>query len=310
MPRGLDVFAVFGSEEALAILKEEGDTAYKGYHDMLAFLRKDVGAMMQQRKEENLYYAWLYALQPLLKTPEGKSVPGFLKTNAWTRKSLATGLASWAELRHDTILYVKQSYTSTLRSKPPRPRVTPGYVEPYPAVYTRIAAMIKKMRTDLGTLGVMPKGLENNYKQFETICGKLAAISQKELNGEKLTDEEYLWISSVAMQLKSSTRLPYELRKKILSGTDSHMAIIADVHTDTNSKNVLEEAVGTPFVLTVNMRIDGKMTTLSGAVFSYYEFKHPMKDRLTDEAWQEMLKKTERPALPAWLPLSKPTPEK
>ncbi len=310
MPRGLDVFAVFGSEEALAILKEEGDTAYKGYNDMLAFLRKDVGAMMQQRKEENLYYAWLYALQPLLKTPEGKSVPGFLKTNAWTRKSLATGLASWAELRHDTILYVKQSYTPTARSMPPRPRVTPGYVEPYPAVYTRIAAMIKKMRTDLGTLGVMPKGLENNYKQFETICGKLAAISQKELNGEKLTDEEYLWIASVAMQLKSSTRLPYALRRKILSGTDSHMAIIADVHTDNNSKSVLEEAVGTPFVLTVNMRIDGKMTTLSGAVFSYYEFKHPMKDRLTDEAWQEMLKKTERPALPAWLPLSKPTPAK
>jgi hypothetical protein len=37
-------------------------------------------------------------------------------------------------------------------------------------------------------------------------------------------------------------------------------------------------------------------------VFSYYEFKHPMDDRLTDEAWQEMLENEEsRPSLPGWL---------
>ena len=37
-------------------------------------------------------------------------------------------------------------------------------------------------------------------------------------------------------------------------------------------------------------------------MFSYYEFKHPMKDRLTDEAWQKMLSSAERPAVPAWYP--------
>jgi hypothetical protein len=35
-----------------------------------------------------------------------------------------------------------------------------------------------------------------------------------------------------------------------------------------------------------------------GAVFSYYEFKHPMADRLTDEKWQEM--RDSRPPQPEW----------
>jgi len=32
----------------------------------------------------------------------------------------------------------------------------------------------------------------------------------------------------------------------------------------------------------------------------YYEFKHPLRDRLTDEKWQEMGEKKERPAQPDW----------
>ncbi len=52
------------------------------------------------------------------------------------------------------------------------------------------------------------------------------------------------------------------------------------------------------------------MTTLKGAVFSYYEFKWPMKDRLTDERWQAMLKKgSKRPELPTWYPLPKRSEE-
>ncbi|MFO7980026.1 MAG: DUF3160 domain-containing protein [Candidatus Aminicenantes bacterium] len=39
------------------------------------------------------------------------------------------------------------------------------------------------------------------------------------------------------------------------------------------------------------MRLSGKARTggySGGAVFSSYEFKWPLSDRLTDEAWQEM----------------------
>jgi len=39
-------------------------------------------------------------------------------------------------------------------------------------------------------------------------------------------------------------------------------------------------------------------------VLSYYEFKQPMKERLTDEAWQEMLADpATRPSPPGWYPV-------
>ncbi|MCP4451475.1 MAG: DUF3160 domain-containing protein, partial [Planctomycetes bacterium] len=31
-----------------------------------------------------------------------------------------------------------------------------------------------------------------------------------------------------------------------------------------------------------------------------YEFKHPMSDRLTDEAWRDMLDSDSTPERPAW----------
>ncbi|GAI53387.1 unnamed protein product [marine sediment metagenome] len=37
-----------------------------------------------------------------------------------------------------------------------------------------------------------------------------------------------------------------------------------------------------------------------GPVFSYYEFKQPMGDRLTDEAWREILN-TQAQAEPEWI---------
>jgi len=301
-PRGLDVMAVFGCDEALAMLKWSGDTEYEGYDEMVKFLRKDVAKMMAERKDENLYYSWLHALQPMMKPITSKNVPDCMRSRRWLRdKQLVTALASWAELRHDTILYVKQSYTPAKRGVPPKPRIPHGYVEPQPDVFRRIGLMVSKMNKDLAALGVMPEGLDRNYTSFAELCERLAAIADKELGGKELTAEDDAFIARAAGRLKATTVLPHELRKKVLSETDSKMALIADVHTDNNSKKVLEEGVGAPFLLSVRMQLAGKMTTLQGAVFSYYEFKHPMDDRLTDEAWQKMLETAAaRPKLPEW----------
>lgn len=86
----------------------------------------------------------------------------------------------------------------------------------------------------------------------------------------------------------------------IESDADRRMAIVADVHTDTNSGMVLEEAVGNPYHIFVAVPIEGNLTVVKGAAFSYYEFKHPMSDRLTDEKWQEMLDNQKAPETPEW----------
>jgi len=45
---------------------------------------------------------------------------------------------------------------------------------------------------------------------------------------------------------------------------------------------------------------DGRVFLAAGPVMSYYEFKQPMSDRLTDEKWREMLEENP-PEKPEWV---------
>ena len=68
-----------------------------------------------------------------------------MRTEAWQRKQLQTQLASWAELRHDTVLYAKQSYTAGVKCEYPT-----GYVEPYPETYARIKFFAEEAARRIG----------------------------------------------------------------------------------------------------------------------------------------------------------------
>jgi hypothetical protein len=285
-PRGLDVLAVLGSKRALAVLEREGDTEYTDYYDQLDKLKQEFSALSPEEWNQNLYWRWLYCLLPLLKDIREEPVPRFMKNELWMDKELQTSLGSWAELRHDTILYAKQSYTMLTRSAPVRPELTYGYVEPYPDVYRRIQAMMADLRKNLAELGILILGIPEKLTEFERVLGHLTAIAEKELARKELDKQDYELIWSIGSILSSLKQFPPQIMEKITSGTDERMDIIADVHTDVNTKQVLEEGLGPRLC--------------RGGVFSYYEFKHPMDDRLTDEKWQEMGKEGKRPEQPAW----------
>jgi len=78
--------------------------------------------------------------------------------------------------------------------------------------------------------------------------------------------------------------------------------IVADVHTDTNEPaEVLEEGVGYVDLILVAYKVpDGRTIIGAGPTLSYYEFKQPINNRLTDEAWKQMLKSGKPPLRPAW----------
>ena len=77
--------------------------------------------------------------------------------------------------------------------------------------------------------------------------------------------------------------------------------LVADVHTHGVEGTVLEEAVGNVDLILVACPGPGNRVFLAaGPVLSYYEFKHPMADRLTDEGWRALLDSPDRPERPPW----------
>ena len=96
------------------------------------------------------------------------------------------------------------------------------------------------------------------------------------------------------------------LALKTISNKDKKVAIVADVYTanaDNNpNKSILFEAVGDADEIYVVVEIGGYLVLTRGAVFSYREFIQSIDEqRLTDEEWQEQLKKNARKGVPDWM---------
>jgi len=296
-PKGLDVAAVLSSERAYDILLNVYDEdRYANYCQQMEKLREEFAQLPPEQWVENLYWAWLHSLRPLLEI-KGEGYPTFMQNTAWADKDLNTFLGSWTELRHDTILYAKQSYTLKATSIMPQPEEVKGYVEPQPEVFARLAALAKQMRTGLDERGLLNAEYRDKLVRLESLLLDLKTMAEKELVGEPLSDQEYETIRNIGGILEDLTTFSVRVQEQITSEADERMAIVADVHTDVNTGQVLEEAVGDAFLIYVVVPVEGELVVAQGGVFSYYEFTHPMAERLTDEAWQALEPK---PDLPIW----------
>ena len=282
-PRGLDVMQLLGSGRARAILDEEGDTAYADYDARIADLKAIFAEFDPGDWHQNLYWAWLASLRTLL-APCDAGYPTFMQTEAYTDKALNTALASWSQLRHDTILYAKQSYTPRATAVRPPSSVVPGYVEPLPGLYAELAALNAMTRDGLKSLGVLSDKMDARFGGADRILRTLLELSVKELKSEPLSDDDLRFIRDFGDQLSTAVG--------DLTDESKRTTVVADVHSDLNTRLALEEATGRIDLMWVVWKTpDGDVIAGAGPVLSHYEFKHPMSDRLTDEAWREMVKK-------------------
>ncbi len=141
LPSGLDVaFSTLGNDTAAPILLERmqdtnGVPFRDGYpfHENLAATRSVFDSQEEAFWTEHLYGRWLHGLRALSQ-PVSPSAPDTFRTSAWKRRILNTQLASWTQLRHDTLLYAKQSFTPPVVCEFPD-----GYVDPYPELWQRLS---------------------------------------------------------------------------------------------------------------------------------------------------------------------------
>ncbi len=299
LPRGMDIPAAMGSAQAYDILESTGETDYRNYQENMAKMKAYTADLSKETWTENLYWNWLYTLMPLTwEKPAG--YPSFMRNQAWERKDLNTYLGSWAELKHDTILYAKPVYAEAggggeiIDDR--------GYVEPNPDVYARLASLVKMTAGGLQARGLLNDRDKESLERMEELILALKTISEKELSNTPLTDEEYDLIRSYGGQLEH-----FWLEALRDEGIDHRSAIfdrpaalVVDVATNPGGGQVLEEATGNVFEIYAVVPVDGKLRIAIGGVYSYYEFPWPLSDRLTDSKWHRMINDGQAPPLPGW----------
>jgi hypothetical protein len=313
LPKGLDLFAAMGSERAYQLLDQMGETKYENYPQQMDTIRSWLQSLGTADWTETLYNTWLYTFFPLIE-PTGEGYPQFMRNISWVDKQLNTSLGSWAELKHDTILYAKQVYAELGGGPPPPPPLPPrGYVEPVPLFYARLAALTSMTRKGLETRGLLSEADKDGLTKLEDLASALQVMAGKELRGESLTEDEFERIRYIGGELEHLTMLAAESETteagaKVYLDEEQQAAVIADVATDPGAASgpvVLEVSVGRIneiYVVTPIVDVDGTtyLQVAKGGVFAYYEFPWPASDRLTDEKWRQMLDSGQAPALPDW----------
>ncbi|MBN1619534.1 DUF3160 domain-containing protein, partial [candidate division WOR-3 bacterium] len=290
MPSGLDVAVVFGSPAAYRILCERGDTGFRDYEKTIESLKTAINEFEPKVWHKTLYNNWLYCLY-LLAIEKGEGYADFMTTQAWQTHSLSNFLASWAMLRHDNILYVKQSYTLESGCAPdngheiPPPPPSAGFIEPVPEVYAEVIAVLNMLEKGLISYGYFDDELSWKFSRARNVMERIKEISEKELAGEPISSDDADFLKYFSSSLESALSDMGEVSEGV------ETSLIADVHTDQNSSSVLEVASGNmDMAIVLYVRPDGYVEAAIGPVLSYWEFTWPMSDRLTDEKWREMIK--------------------
>lgn len=304
LPRALDFFAAQGSEEALSLLENMGENEYENFDTQMTKVRSELAALEQDSWTQNVYWAWLYSLQPVF-AEKDQRFPAFMQTQAWERKDLHTALGSYTELKHDTILYAKQVMAELGGGPGDLPH---GYVEPNPEAFARLHALASMTYQGLQTRDLLDERMAGNLLNLQDLLAFLQTTAEKELNGEALSEEDYFRIRFFGGEIEALTYAAADCdAEDTMMGTcrdlqDQKAALVADVATGFNEDGelvVLEEAIGQPTRIFVVLP-DEPLRIAVGAVFSYYEFINPTDERLTDEEWQAMVAAGTQPPQPEW----------
>ena len=309
VPNGLDIFAAMGNNAAEHILLDElgENSRWEGYLPMLNKMKE---RMNQTDWNQTVSNRWLSSLNVLTDTL--RNYPDFMKTPQWAKKNLNTALASWAELKHDAILYAKQPVGAECGGGGIPEPVVKGYVEPNLRFWQKAVALNYTLEEVLQKYGLMTEKAERIGWRMNEVAEFLLSMSRKELNNDYINEMEYKQMEIIGSQFENISLDLARGEEEFLqgwddiNGPDKSVACVADVYTanaDNNpEKSVLYAATGPAYEIYVTVLIGDNLYLMRGAVLSYRELKRPLgEQRLTDEEWQQYLKEHPTEGIPSWM---------
>lgn len=311
MPDPLDIMFVLGNEDALPLLKDELDNYHYAYK--LEELRYLTDAYDDDFWNQSLYNNWLDAIRALNPLSDKSGYPYFMKTTEWQIQKLNTQLSSWAELRHDNVLYAKQSYTGGTSCSFPH-----VYIEPYPEFYNLLNRFSENayafFNEELNYLNLeMKDKLLEYYSKFGDHMLKLKTLSEKELRMEKFNSGDITYLKTFVNSAMASgpyisgwyPDLFYDELKAFepdylvvdvhTQPTEPEGAVVGRVmHVGTGHVNYGIFCAGTAFG-------NYEATAFIGPVMSFHRKDTTNWVRLTDEQWSEFFYDNRQVDRPDWV---------
>ena len=300
LPSSLDPMFVLGNNAAAQLLQNEINTY--NYGGNLAALRYLIDSYDTSFWQNSFYNMWLNSIRALNPPKVRNNLPLFMTTAGFWQEKLNTQLASWAELRHDNLLYAKQSYTGMIICSFPF-----TYIEPFPLFYQNLKILAENAINKFASFNINNSLFMYSVNEYFNNLGKIAdtlyTISEKELNGTAYNQQESDFLKKIIYNTTGGCGVPYDGWYTKLFFNDymdlsegflTNDLIVADVHTvptDCSGINLgWVKHIGTGqvnlgvFIATLP---NNQVTAFIGPVMSFYEYTSANFIRLTDQEWKD-----------------------
>ncbi len=290
VPSGLDVMGVLGSETAERLLLEvyKPQVKWPDYMPEYRKLEERISGYTDEMWGSNLYDGWLWSIREALSAFEADAgVPSFMANEAWQHKALNTALGSYAELKHDTVLYGKQPLAEM---GGPVEYAEHHYVEPNVPLYSKLFYLTDYTTAVLDERGMLDESLRGAADTYKELLQLLIDCSVKELRGEALTEDEndrLLWYGGTLEQISQLLLTGMAADESVLELSDMLVSDVATIAPNAVSAGG-NLSLGTGFYdhIYVVVPMNGELRLARGSVYSYYEFLSDK--RLTDEEWWKL----------------------
>lgn len=290
---GVDLMALLGNSLAERLtLTNEDNLKWDKFEEKYEETKAMVDARTDKEEKANIYRTWLWVLKAF-NNEYGEGYPDFMRSERWQYKDLNTALASWAQLKHDTVLYAKQFGAEMGGDEP---TIIKHYVEPNVNLYRRVKYLVGLTMDADEKYSLLNNDQKARLKDFDDMLEFLIKVSIEELKDETTSDEDNDRLGVIGGEMenifiafnKDDVNGEYEIRP-----SERDTANIADIQkigsndVDKPEGSFLEVGSGSFSYMTAIYRLDGKYFVGSGPVMNYYEFYS--EDRLTNDDFKELL---------------------
>jgi uncharacterized protein DUF3160 len=305
LPSPLDAaFAALGNNQALRL--NEDVRAFGELPGALGAMRRLIDDHDASFWDANLYNLWSSALRSLSPAPDSSNpsalgLPALVGTEAWGRRLLNAQLGSWAQLRHDTLLYAKQSYTGI-----PGCEFPDAYVEPNPQFFHAIERYAERggeLVALLPEASFLGPTLDQYFGTLSRTARMLAEMAEQQRTGTPFSEAQLAFINDAVRteqvsQVCTTIEVPDGWYADLFYRREASIEedlTIADVHTQPADEQgnivgkVLHVGTSYPRLLTLTVDTCVGPRAYTGMSYAYHELVTSGFDRLTDERWRERI---------------------
>ena len=279
------------------ILEDDEHTQYSSYSDVKQEAREKIGREISETTVmDSVYHKWLNMIWLLVNEVE-EDAPYFKLDPLYGLKNLVTYMWSYTELKHDTLLYVKQAYDLALGSSammgpdfgkycdihvnPPSLSVPKWYIEADIDIVNNLIELNNEVKLDFGELW---ERVESQFSWFDGFLTHTKSILEQQMNNEVISDEDF---ERMRLAYDELGYIVYPFWKDV-SQKEMRASLIADIFTSEYKGDVdpLYEAVGRPALMLVMVGDANGNRVAIWPVFTHYEFYD--SDNIVNANWSRL----------------------